>query len=89
MASPWREVNLPFLETVVSINDRENLYSNDMLYHRNIFGKKLNTGCMMIGDAYLWGTLLIKYVDQMKIRNTCIASDKNISETIFMIQLPQ
>lgn len=55
----------------------------------NIFGKKLNTGCMMIGDAYLWGTLLIKYVDQMKIRNTCIASDKNISETIFMIQLPQ
>lgn len=56
----------------------------------NIFGKKqLNTGCLMIGDAYLWGTLLIKYVDQMKIRNTCIASDKNISETIFMIQLPQ
>lgn len=55
----------------------------------NIFGKKLNTGCMMIGDAYLWGTLLIKYVDQMKIRNTCIASHKNISETIFMIQLPQ
>lgn len=55
----------------------------------NIFGKKLNTGCMMIGDAYSWGTLLIKYVDQMKIRNTCIASHKNISETIFMIQLPQ
>lgn len=56
----------------------------------NIFGKKqLNTGCLMIGDAYLWGTLLIKYVDQMKIRNTCIASHKNISETIFMIQLPQ
>lgn len=55
----------------------------------NIFGKKLNTGCLMIGDAYIWGTLLIKYVDQMKIRNTCIASDKNISETIFMIQLPQ
>lgn len=55
----------------------------------NIFGKKLNTGCMMIGDAYLWGTLLIKYVDQMKIRNACIASHKNISETIFMIQLPQ
>ncbi len=42
MASPWREVNLPFLETVVSINDRENLYSNDMLYHENIFGKKQN-----------------------------------------------
>lgn len=56
----------------------------------NIFGKKtLNTGCLMIGDAYIWGTLLIKYVDQMKIRNTCIASHKNISETIFMIQLPQ
>lgn len=55
----------------------------------NIFGKKLNTGCMMIGDAYLWGTLLIKYGDQMEIRNTCIASHKNISETIFMIQLPQ
>lgn len=57
----------------------------------NIFGEKkqLNTGCLMIGDAYLWGTLLIKYVDQMKIRNTCIASHKNISETIFMIQLPQ
>lgn len=91
MASPWREVNLPFLETVVSINDRENLYSNDMLYHRKHFWKKkkLNTGCLMIGDAYIWGTLLIKYVDQMKIRNTCIASHKNISETIFMIQLPQ
>lgn len=56
----------------------------------NIFEKKqLNTGCLMIGDAYIWGTLLIKYVDQMKIRNTCIASHKNISETIFMIQLPQ
>lgn len=68
----------------------ENLLLNDMLYHRKHFWKKkpVNTGCLMIGDAYLWGKLLIKYVDQRKIRNTCIASHKNISETIFMTQLP-
>lgn len=55
MASPWREVNLPFLVTVVRINDRENLLLNDMLYHRKHFWKKkpVNTGCLMIGDAYL------------------------------------
>lgn len=54
MASPWREVNLPFPVTVVRINDRENLLLNDMLYHRKDFWKKnLNTSCLMIGDAYL------------------------------------
>lgn len=40
MASPWKEVNLPFLVTVVRINDRENLLLNDMLYHRKHFWKK-------------------------------------------------
>lgn len=55
MASPWKEVNLPFLVTVVRINDRENLLLNDMLYHRKHFWEKkpVNTGCLMIGDAYL------------------------------------
>lgn len=40
MASPWREINLPFLVTVVRINNRENLLLNDMLYHRKHFWKK-------------------------------------------------
>lgn len=54
MVSLWWEVNLFFLEIVVLINDRENLYLNDMLYYRKYFWKKkLNIGCLMIGDVYL------------------------------------
>lgn len=56
MASPWREVNLPFLETVVSINDIENLYSNDMLYHRKHFWKK--TKYWLHDD---WRCVLMRY----------------------------
>lgn len=41
MVSLWWEVNLFFLEIVVLINDRENLYLNDMLYYRKYFWKKI------------------------------------------------
>lgn len=58
MASPWREVNLPFLETVVSINDRENLYSNDMLYHRKHFWKEKKPKYWLLDD---WRCVHMRY----------------------------
>lgn len=57
MASPWREVNLPFLVTVVRINDRENLLLNDMLYHRKHFWEKKTRKYWLLDD---WRCVLMR-----------------------------